>query len=345
MWHRWNYAASWGAGPTVEANEPGTEVDARRGWSSLGTDSTKERLAVLMAAGIPAQYRQILGQPSQLFVPDQELDAAKRLVAEHGLALEEPNGRSDTGRPRQRLIPARQVSRAANSRFTVSGARLQVSAEPAAGLLDDVPDIKVRGATPAELVTIRADATDADDRMWTAEACFRANNEGVVDLALDAPVEGPYERADPTGMFWSMRPVEGDMGWPIRSRLSVLLTARTGSDLSQCQVHRTYARGLDNRRVEEDGLRGHFLAPKQAEGLPGVIFLGGDEGGIALAPGAFLASHGFAVLVLAYLNFPGLPNRGDTLAVDYLRAGLEWLINNAAVDPSRVSAVGFSRGA
>jgi bile acid acyltransferase/acyl-CoA thioester hydrolase-like protein len=63
------------------------------------------------------------------------------------------------------------------------------------------------------------------------------------------------------------------------------------------------------------------------------------------SPGALLASHGFAALVVGYFGIPGRPRTLCEVPLESLAAGVERLRGHEAVDRRGVAALGTSVGA
>ena len=60
--------------------------------------------------------------------------------------------------------------------------------------------------------------------------------------------------------------------------------------------------GIAREPVRDDGLVGTFFAPADGTARPGVLVVGGSDGGLSEGMAALLASHGFAVLALVRLK-------------------------------------------
>jgi dienelactone hydrolase len=54
---------------------------------------------------------------------------------------------------------------------------------------------------------------------------------------------------------------------------------------------------------------------------PGVILIGGSEGGLHEVDAALLAAHGFSVLALAYFGMPGVPPTIVDIPLEYFATG------------------------
>jgi dienelactone hydrolase len=97
--------------------------------------------------------------------------------------------------------------------------------------------------------------------------------------------------------------------------------------------------------LEREGLIGHFCWAPSLALKPGIVRIGGSEGGL---PGtttcSLLASHGYPTLALAYFGVPGLPQDLVNVPLEYFQRGLEWLGRQPGVDPSKLVMMGVSRG-
>lgn len=100
--------------------------------------------------------------------------------------------------------------------------------------------------------------------------------------------------------------------------------------------------------VTADDLQGLLFQPPDARGaVPGMIVLGGSEGGLA-APvseeAAALAAQGYVVLQLAYFGLPGLPQSLQLIPVEYFERAVAWLQKQPHVDARRIGIMGTSVG-
>ena len=105
---------------------------------------------------------------------------------------------------------------------------------------------------------------------------------------------------------------------------------------------------LVRTEVREDGLVGVLFHPEPASDstatLPGVLMLGGSEGGLHEIDAAFLAERGYAALALAYYGLPGLPGILKDIPLEYFATALDYLRGHRRVDPQRIGIVGGSKG-
>src|SRR3954452_12221726 len=142
-------------------------------------------------------------------------------------------------------------------------------------------------------------------------------------------------------------------GWPGRLTpysTSVPTTRRTlmapGYDLSVsagCLAGRM-STGVTARRVREKGLVGVLCEPHGTAPAPGVLLLGGSEGGVHERDARVLAGDGFTVLTVAYFGAPGLPPGLVDVPLEYFFRGLDLLASRPRAR-TRLGVVGGSRGA
>src|SRR5262249_6248520 len=85
-------------------------------------------------------------------------------------------------------------------------ARPCITGVPATALVDERVEIGLTGIMPYGAVTVHAQMQDDLNHLWRSHATFRADAQGCVDVAVQAPLAGTYAEADAMGLFWSMRP-------------------------------------------------------------------------------------------------------------------------------------------
>jgi dienelactone hydrolase len=221
-------------------------------------------------------------------------------------------------------------------------------------LVDESVPIVVSGLRPKALVTLRA-RSGPDDNPWMSSASFRADGAGRIDLTRMAPDEGSYKEVDPMGLFWSASRVSADEGGlsddgrTTLTTASWTLTAETdGASVATATLRRrAVAPGVRVTPVRDNGLVGSFYEPAHGGRHPAFLVLGGSGGGVPppLGPAGGLASHGYAVLALAYFRAPGLPATLSNIPLEYFASALQWMSAQPSVDPARVGVLGLSRGA
>src|SRR5262249_39777198 len=162
----------------------------------------------------------------------------------------------------------------------------RIEITPSTALVDEKVSIRLIGATPSQPVTLRARAQDDRQVVWESHATFRADNAGMVDVALQKPITGTYRDLDPMGLFWSMG---------IESRFSTgSAFAKTGLKptpvafsadadrqlLATATLERIFvAPDVTQTTVRDNGLAGILFKPSGSVKRPALIVVGGSEGG------------------------------------------------------------------
>ncbi len=230
----------------------------------------------------------------------------------------------------------------------VEAAHLEVA--PQEALLDKPLRVfRVTGLSPGQVVGIRAVTEDKKGRRWAAAGLWQADDQGVVDLTQQAPLQGTYTDADPMGLFWSMRPVR-----PMRApafqlpspAYTVTITVEVGDRvLAQAQVtRRLRSPGITCREIREGRLVGALCRPQGEGPFPAILLLSGSEGGYHPDRAAWWASHGVVAFSLAYFGVDPLPPKLGRIPVEHFLEGVAWLREQPGVDPEQVYVLGGSRG-
>ena len=155
------------------------------------------------------------------------------------------------------------------------------------------------------------------------------------------------------GLFWSMEIISrGQVAnsearpplAPVVMRFEIEIEGKTvaSADLSRLLV----AEGVRVTGVFDDGLAARLYEPEKGGPHPGLIVLGGSEGGISSAESnaALLASHGYAALAVAYFNLEGLPKNLVEVPLDYLEKAIQWMGKRNTVDRAKLGVLGGSKG-
>ncbi|KAK3752451.1 hypothetical protein QZH41_013496, partial [Actinostola sp. cb2023] len=99
---------------------------------------------------------------------------------------------------------------------------------------------------------------------------------------------------------------------------------------------------------DDDKERFSFLEselPQEARLIRSVIDVFGSTGGILEFKASLLASHGFAVLALAFFNYDDLPKAVTDISLEYFEEALQWFSHHTMVRPGGVGLMGVSKGA
>ncbi|BAF60544.1 hydrolases of the alpha/beta superfamily [Pelotomaculum thermopropionicum SI] len=211
--------------------------------------------------------------------------------------------------------------------------------------------IRVSGLTPGAPVTLVAEQQDNKGIKWESHAVFHADQSGVVDPAVQAPVSGSYEGADPAGLFWSLRPVAGvkPAGTFAKSLEPQMITVSVeveGERILAQEVERLYLLpGVKRVEVRESGVVGTLFLPAGEGRRPAIIVLGGSDGGTYEPAAAIYASHGYVTLALAYFGMEGLPDSLVNIPLETVGKAIEWLESRPEVDKDAIGVWGASKGA
>lgn len=106
--------------------------------------------------------------------------------------------------------------------------------------------------------------------------------------------------------------------------------------------------GSGGRRITENGLLANYFPPPDEGRHPGILLLGGSEGGIGAGTTRLakaLQAQGYAVLQPAYFRAPGMPERLELVPLELFDRALAWLKAQEEVDGERLAIVGGSKGA
>ncbi|MEJ2870228.1 acyl-CoA thioesterase/bile acid-CoA:amino acid N-acyltransferase family protein [Actinomycetospora sp. OC33-EN08] len=222
---------------------------------------------------------------------------------------------------------------------------------------DEPFGVLVHGAPAGATVRVTSEGTDLVGRTWRSTADLLAGPDGAVDVAVTSPVRGDWSTADPEAPLWAMRFAEPgavpDLFVPPAEPWLVTVRAAVESGPSGGVVvrRRPADPGVRTEPCPVQGRPGLLALPAgdpPPGGRPGVVCLGGSEGGHESQIGAalLLASHGFAALAASWVE-PGPDGQVAITEVPLERftAAVSTLAGRDDVDAGRLVAMGISRGA
>jgi dienelactone hydrolase len=217
--------------------------------------------------------------------------------------------------------------------------------------VDEVASIRAGGLKPNQRATIRAELVDGADAQWTSQADFVADEQGNIDTSKHPALEGSYKGISAMGLVWSMLPSSHkatryqspkDFGIQIVDFHLMLKNVELASArLEQASI----AEGVERVIIRYGDLRATLFSPPGKDRHPGVLVLGGSEGGMPSRRAAWLASHGFAALALAYFRYDDLPKELAGIPLEYFGRALTWMANRPEIASDRIAVMGVSRGA
>lgn len=229
-----------------------------------------------------------------------------------------------------------------------TGTRAQLDVSPVDSLVDEPVSTRLTGLAPGGRATLWVAFTDADGATWRSYARFEADDDGKIDPADQAPLEGTYESRDPLGLLWSRRLDESDPTvWlpPLKQRFDLRVVAtRDGDPIAEATVTRRSAHP-DLRRVEPDHNPAVLFEPPSEGPHPGILILHGSGGEPFTGLAELFASHGYAAFALQYFGPPPqVPDFLQRVPLSIIEENTAWLRNRDRVSDADIGLIGWSRG-
>jgi dienelactone hydrolase len=227
---------------------------------------------------------------------------------------------------------------------------MRIEAAPLDAMYDEPISMRIAGLPPSRAVAVSAEARDGAAHRWSSHATFVADPDGAIDMARVSPAAGSWHLADASGLLWSMQldpAVVERHAFTVQRPDPVVVNLRAEVDgqpaATATLVRRFMRAGIERHEIREDGMVATLFHPGNAP-RPGVILLGGSGGGLAEDHPALLASHGYAVLSLAYFAMAGLPQGLIEIPLEYFERAIAWMKRSAAVRSGPLAVIGSSRG-
>ncbi|MGH2892338.1 MAG: acyl-CoA thioesterase/bile acid-CoA:amino acid N-acyltransferase family protein [Solirubrobacteraceae bacterium] len=223
-----------------------------------------------------------------------------------------------------------------------------ITATPATGLFDQPRTIVVSHLRPGQRITVDA-STERYSGTWTSSANFRANGDGVVNVARSAPSGGSYRVIAAMGLLWSEHlrtPGSPELAHGPVTTLTVDAGGRAVGSARFTQEFEAPGVTVHRETLRSAGFDGTYHATPGKDRRTAVIVWGGSEGGETDTDveAALMASHGMPALAVAYFDAPGLPCALNRIPLQYFVRAIRWLRSQPQVNPSRVWILSASRG-
>lgn len=217
-----------------------------------------------------------------------------------------------------------------------------------APVLADRPlTVSVRGIAAGSTVEVGVVADDAIGQSWQASSPAVVDERGeltlpdgdLTDLVTSMAVIGSRERR------FAWRAPDESAAAPVTFSVLLAVDGRPAAS-------RRFERSLSREAITplplslaEDGVVGELWTAGSGGPGPGVVVVGGSEGGLAgteIAP--LLASRGIPTLGIALFGHPGLPETLREVPLEQVAAAVSALAARPEVDDRRVWVLGVSRG-
>ncbi|XP_060118456.1 acyl-coenzyme A thioesterase 1-like [Heteronotia binoei] len=218
-------------------------------------------------------------------------------------------------------------------------------------LFDEPLAITVEGLQPQEHVTLSASLRDETGMLFESRALYLADSYGQLDLSCSPALEGgSFSGLEPMGLLWSMKPtdplrrlVKRDVQSPFRLEVEVL-----GSH-SKCLAKEAHERaflrdGVKRIQVREGRIRATLFLPPGDGPFPGIIDIYGTGGGLPEYRACLMASHGFAMLALAYYGYEDLPKDMKEFHLEYFEEAVNYMLKHPKIKGPGIGLLGHSKG-
>ncbi len=225
---------------------------------------------------------------------------------------------------------------------------LQVS--PAESYIDEDVKIITSGCSANTEVTIQATTYDEAEKEFSSHATFLVNEEGVVDVASQKPIEGTYHDIDASGLFWSMKHTDSKIDDYYEKnnadKVSItLFLIVNGEKIDSVTITRHfYKSNIKKETIQFEEVIGTVFQPEAYGKYPAAIILSGSDGGMQEHAAALLASKGYVTFSLPYFGIGGVPKDLENIPLEYFQKATSWLRGHPYVN-GEIHLIGYSRGA
>lgn len=244
------------------------------------------------------------------------------------------------------VIPAE--ARGNKSRHLEPRGQIIVSSQKV--MRDEWFSISLTGFEPGKKVRVRAEEKDDIGVIWRSMADYRIGANGQVNLDQQSPVAGSFDEADSMALLMSMKAKNPKKQPdfckknfnPITTKISVSVGKYVVDEVKVSRL--ILADYVEMEPLHKDGLAGVLFRPKKGKSYPGIIVLGGRQGGCEIQRAAVLAAHGYVTLALAYFKYEGLPGDLVDLPLEYFEKAIRWFKSQPGIAPERLGVTGEGLG-
>ncbi len=237
---------------------------------------------------------------------------------------------------------------------SICSLELKIEVDPAEHIFGTPFSVTVTGLRAGEKATITARSVDASNVIWESKTTFLADSDGSIHTDRHIPLSGDYAVANSLGLLWSMKSInpKGNRVRPYShdevNGLTVYFSVSDPEGRETAVRMRRYyqmpGKKLIRVPLEQDGMYGYLYSPASEGPHPGLIILGGSNGGLYEWLAQAFASHGFATLTLAYFGYRDLPQELVEIPLEYVHKAAVWMKNQKMVKKERLGVVGGSKG-
>lgn len=211
-------------------------------------------------------------------------------------------------------------------------------------------EITVTGLEPEETVTISA-YMKVRSRKYASTATYQADANGQIVLGEAAPLNGSYEGADASGLFWSMT-ADSSHQLPVgivpydNGKSTVRLEVIRKGKLITKTDHIRYMFAPNIRQVDLDwdGIVAALYTPSTGGARSAIVVVGDSGGGLQTGLARALAAEGYTALALSYFKSESLPPHLAEIPLEYIEKATRKLLNHPAVSGDKATIIGGSKG-
>ena len=158
-----------------------------------------------------------------------------------------------------------------------------------------------------------------------------------------------YRIVSAMGLVWSMTSTGANVHAyrpPLKSGVQTINfhLMQNGKPVATAQLEQAFLPDGVHEVKLTGALHGFLFLPDAPGPHPGVLVVGGSEGGLPAPKAIWLAGHGYAALALAYFHYENLPQDLQAIPLEYFGEALSWMKQRPEINPDQLAVMGTSRG-